>query len=95
MCNVFILGQVLTGIEICLYIVNIVLTFIGGNLSARILGTFVAIGCLILEFIGMKKKHSGLSIFSIVFRCIQFGLAIFLFWVLFGGYTPNPRHGTL
>ena len=93
MCNVFILGQVLTGIEICLYIVNIVLTFINGNLSAGIIGTFVAIGCLILEFIGMKKKHSGLSIFSIVFRCIQFGLAIFLFSYLFGGYTPNPRHG--
>ena len=59
MCNVFILGQVLTGIEICLYIANIVLTLIGGNLSANMIGAFVAIGCLILEFIGMKKKHSG------------------------------------
>ena len=77
MCNVFILGQVLTGIEIFLYVVGVVLTFIDGHINAWVIvGIFIAIVCLILEFIGLTKKHFGLSIFSIVFRCVQFGLSI-------------------
>merc|ERR1712018_980090 len=77
MCNVFILGQVLTGIELCLYVVSIILTFIyGKSIYGVIISIFIAIVCLILEFIGLTKKHFGLSIFSIVFRCVQFGLSI-------------------
>merc|ERR1712018_354172 len=107
MCNVFIFGQVLTGIEIFLYVVSIILTFIyGKSIYGVIISIFIAIVCLNLEFIGLTKKHFGLSIFSIVFRCVQFGLSIFgavySYFLAFLSFfdsvvnfesTSTPRHG--
>ena len=110
MCNIFLLGMVLTSIEMVLYIFRVTyniyknyeyLVYGFGIIHIQIIVDFVAMGCLILEFIGLKKKHLGLSIFSIVFRIVQFGWAFYVIWPALlwmytnGEFYPSPRAGIM
>ena len=72
MVNVFELGTIFTSLELALYNLSLI-----GGASKGTLNTYqlvcivIAIVCFILELYGTRKKHYGLSIFSIVFRSIQ------------------------
>ena len=72
MVNVFTLGIIFTSLELALNLLSLI-----GRASIGILKTdklvviVIAIVCFILELIGIRKKHYGLSRFSVVFRSIQ------------------------
>ena len=78
MCNVFTLGTVFTSIEIalCVLLLNACafvdhLRTYGIIITITITILMVDFICCVLELIGLKKKHFGLTIFSVVFRSIQ------------------------
>ena len=84
MCNVFTLGTVFTSIEIalCVLLLNACafvdhLRTYGIIITITITILMVDFICCVLELIGLKKKHFGLTIFSVVFRSIQV-----LFWLV-------------
>ena len=78
MCNVFTLGTVFTSIEIALYALSLIYCAIKfGFILPIIIPLIIGIVCFVLELIGLKKKHFGLTIFSVVFRSIQV-----LFWLV-------------
>ena len=79
MVNVFTLGIIFTSLELADYLITLITLAIEVKLETR---TFVelvsenvyiviAIVWFILELIGTRKKHYGLSLFSVVFRSIQ------------------------
>ena len=71
MCNIFTLGIVFTSIEIGFYVLAFLGCAIKNMLETKvIMFLLVAIVGLVLELIGLNKKHYGLTIFSIVFRTI-------------------------
>ena len=82
MVNVFTLGTIFTSIELALYVLRLI-----GGASKGILKTdelvfiVIAIVCFILELDGIKKKHYGLSLFSVVFRSIQV-ICLFIFAIM-------------
>ena len=81
MVNVFTLGIIFTSLELALYLLSLI-----GRASIEMLktdhfwtfGIVIAIVCSILELIGIRKKHYGLSRFSVVFRSISVILCIII-----------------
>ena len=89
MCDqLFSIGLVLTGIEICFYIVS--LFIVGGSLK-NVIGTVIAVVCLVVEFLGIHDKRLDFINFSLGFRCIKFGFSIFLIIYIFEGNVPRYR----
>ena len=78
MVNVFTLGTIFTSIELALYL----LSLSGGMLNTyQRVGIVIGIVFFISELIGIKKKHYGLSLFSVVFRSIQV-ICLFIFAIM-------------
>ena len=72
MVNVFTLGTIFTSIELALYVLSLIGGASKGTLKTdELVFIVIAIVCFILELDGIKKKHYGLSLFSVVFRSIQ------------------------
>ena len=93
MCDhLFNIGLVLTGIEICFYIVS--LFIIGGSLK-NVIGTVIAVVCLVVEFLGIHDKRLDFISFSVGFRWIKFGFSIFLIIYIFEGNVPRYGRNTM
>ena len=72
MVNVFTLGTIFTSLELALNLLSLIgRASIGMLKTDKLVGIVIAIVCFILELIGIRKKHYGLSRFSVVFRSIQ------------------------
>ena len=85
MVNVFTLGIIFTSLELAWYLLRLIgrasIAIYIGMLKTDMLllvGIVIAIVCSILELIGIRKKHYGLSRFSVVFRSISVILCIII-----------------
>ena len=102
MFNVFTLGTVFTSIDLVLNTLSLLACAFEARLRTLkiIIPLIIVIVCLILELNGLIKKHYGLTIFSVIFRGINFlswfGIAI-LIGMAIAGIVPIPqfRHGGL
>ena len=82
MWSLYTLSQSLTGIELFINFILLVLTFVKGfdkgcgySLYYTII-MIILLGCLSTEFTGIKKKHSEALVLSCVFRVMRLALSI-------------------
>ena len=91
MCNLFCIGLFLTGIEICLYSVYVIIVVITHRNIPIIIGSILIIICLVVEFLGIHDVRLNYISFSVEFRCIKFGVSIFLIIYIFEGNVPRYK----
>ena len=91
MCNLFCIGLFLTGIEVCLYSVYVVIVIITQGNIPIIIGSIIAIICLVVEYVGLNEKRLSFMNFSIFFRVLKFGSSIGLILFIFKATIPRFR----
>ena len=91
MCNLFCIGHFLTGIEICLYSVYVIIVVVTQRNIPIIIGSIIVIICLVVEYVGLNEKRLVFMNFSIFFRILKFGSSIGLILYIFKATIPIFR----